>query len=543
MTEPAAQRLRIDPARLRWRPPRAWTKAADPGDVPPALLGQDALLAELTLLASTRGTLLVLIPDGLDWVGPVASALRRQLQPVHPAIPATEDTLRGVGEPGLLARANAGAVVLDARDLLANDGAWAALEEGLRARRSTQVRNDDPVPDHATRFCAVLLATEGSWSKLKERAPMASTLFRRILSVASDLPRSAAGASALLGQLAARGGLDGVPPGTAAWLLEEAAGRVRRDRLSLDVDALRDVVLEARVARPEGPLERRHLRAAAGRIATRRGLGERAHRDRFVHGRLRVVTRGAEVGVVNGLMVYGASKWPYAVPGRITARTAVGREGVINVERDAKFSGRSYDKGVLQLHAFLRGTFAQASPLAVVAGITFEQSYGKVDGDSATLAEAIALLSDLSGLPATQTIAVTGGINPRGEVLPVGSVTRKAVGWWETCREAGLTGDQGVLLPLRSADDLQLPEELVADVVAGRFHVWEVDHLDDALELVLGRPAGRRDKGFARGSVYALAGRRLDQMAARLYPKRKAPAKAAEGDASAKAAKAATETR
>lgn len=288
----------------------------------------------------------------------------------------------------------------------------------------------------------------------------------------------------------------------------------------MDVERLRDIVFEARLARPAADLERRHLRAAARRIEQRRSVGEQAHRARLARGQVRVLTEGAQVGVVNGLMVYGAGKLPYAVPGRITARTAVGREGIVNVEREAKFSGRSFDKGVFQLHAFLRGTFAQASPLSLVAGLTFEQSYGKVDGDSATLAETLAVLSDLSQLPARQDIAITGGLNPRGEVLPVGSVTRKAIGWWRTCRDRGLTGDQGFALPLRSTPDLQLPEELLADVSAGRFAVWEIDHLDDAVELLLGRPAGRRERGFARGSVYALVARRLDQMAARLYPKR-----------------------
>jgi predicted ATP-dependent protease len=524
LTAPDTSAFEVPPDRLRWRPPRAWTHATSEPGWPAALLGQDGLKAELALLVATRGHIAVVVPESVDWTGPIGHALRSRSEgPVIVSAPATVESLRGVEGPGDLAKAHGGILVLDARDLLANEGALPALAEGLRGRISTQVRDEGTAPAHPARFAMVLLATDSALGKLREKDAMVSALFRRTVAVPSDLPRSAEGAGALLGRLAARGGLDGVPPGTAAWLLEEAAAEARRDRLALDIEPLRDIVFEARLARPEGDLERRHLRAAAERIRERRGYGESQHRARLARGQLRVVTEGSLVGVINGLMVYGAGKGPYAVPGRITARTAVGREGVVNIEREAKFSGRSYDKGVLQLHAFLRGTFAQGSPLSVVAGLTFEQSYGKVDGDSATLAKALAVLSDLSRLPARQDIAVTGGINPRGEVLPVGSVTKKAIGWWRTCVDRGLTGEQGFVLPMRSAPDLQLPEALVADVKAGRFTIWQVDHLDEAVGLLLGRTAGRLDKGFARGSVYALVARRLEQMSARLYPKRSKP--------------------
>ena len=524
MTDSPSDRLLVPVDRLRWRPPRAWAQPRLSPPWPPALLGQEGLRSELALLQATRGNVAVVVPDSVDWAGAIGHALKvgqdEDGPPVVVAAPATEETLRGHGAPGLLARAHGGVLVLDARDLLTDEGAWPALSEALRSRRSTQVREEGPPADHPARFAAVLVATDTSLVKLREKDPLSAALFRRTLTIPSDLPRTLAGAGALLGHLAARGGLVGVPPNTAAWLLEEAATEARRDRLSMDVERLRDIVFEARLARPEGDLERRHLRAAARRIEERRSVAEQAHRARLARGQVRVRTEGAEVGVVNGLMVYGAGKAPYAIPGRITARTAVGREGIVNVEREAKFSGRSFDKGVFQLHAFLRGTFAQASPLSLVAGLTFEQSYGKVDGDSATLAETIAVLSDLSRLPVRQDIAVSGGLNPRGEVLPVGSVTRKAIGWWRTCQDRGLTGDQGLALPMRSAPDLQLPEGLLADVSAGRFAVWQVDHLDEAVELLFGRPAGRQKKGFARGSVYALVARRLDQMAARLYPRR-----------------------
>ena len=149
-----------------------------------------------------------------------------------------------------------------------------------------------------------------------------------------------------------------------------------------------------------------------------------------------------------------------------------------------------------------------------------------MDGDSATLAQAVAILSDLARLPARQDLAITGSINARGEVLTVGSVSLKAVGWWRTCVDQGLCGTQGLVLPAANAPDLQLPEAMLRDVRAGRFHVYTVEHLEELLPLMLGRPTGRRADGkFAGDSVFGRAMRRLDRMAHRLHPARREPPK------------------
>ena len=220
-------------------------------------------------------------------------------------------------------------------------------------------------------------------------------------------------------------------------------------------------------------------------------------------------------------MVYGQARQAYAMPGRITARVAVGRQGLINVEREAKYSGRSFDKGVYQLAGLLRGLFATRSPLGLVASLVFEQSYGRVDGDSATLAEALALFSCLSDLPCRQDVAVSGAITQRGDVLPIGSASLKVRGWWLTCRTEGLTGAQGVVLPAASVGDLHLSGDLARDIRDGRFQVWAASTLEDAILVILGKPAGLRPgKAFAQGSVYARTARRLQQMSERLHPPR-----------------------
>ena len=217
------------------------------------------------------------------------------------------------------------------------------------------------------------------------------------------------------------------------------------------------------------------------------------------------------------------------MPGRITASIAVGREGLINVERESKYSGRSFDKGVFQLAGLLRSLFAQSSPLGLAATLTFEQSYGRVDGDSATLAEAIAVLSSAAQLPCRQDVAVSGSINTRGDVQPVGSSSLKVEGWYRTCLDRGLTGTQGVVLPRANLPDLQVSEEVAAAITEGRFQLWAVDSVDDAVEIVLGRPAGKRPgKPYLAGSVYGRAGRTMRRMSERLYPPRKTAAKKAD---------------
>ena len=185
-------------------------------------------------------------------------------------------------------------------------------------------------------------------------------------------------------------------------------------------------------------------------------------------------------------------------------------------------SGRSFDKGIFMLTGFLRSLYARKSPLGIVASLAFEQSYGKVDGDSATLAEALAIFSELSDLPCRQDIAVTGAVNQRGELMPVGSVNLKVNGWYQSCKQRGLTGTQGILFPKSNIGDLQLDSEVLAAVQRGEFHLYGAATVDDAVEVILGRPFGRVAPGkpFIPGSVYRLTAGRMKAMSERLYPPR-----------------------
>jgi predicted ATP-dependent protease len=201
---------------------------------------------------------------------------------------------------------------------------------------------------------------------------------------------------------------------------------------------------------------------------------------------------------------------------RITARTAVGREGVINIEREAEMSGPSYNKGMLILTGYLNGTYAQDKPLAMTASVTFEQSYSGVDGDSASSTEIYAILSSLSGVPLRQDIAVTGSVNQLGEIQPVGGINQKIEGFFYTCRAQGLTGTQGVIIPQQNRKDLMLRPEVVEAVRKKKFRVYAISTIDEGLEILTGLEAGRKTKaGFEEGSIHARVDERLRDFAHR----------------------------
>jgi predicted ATP-dependent protease len=228
-----------------------------------------------------------------------------------------------------------------------------------------------------------------------------------------------------------------------------------------------------------------------------------------------VQTSGRRVGQVNGLAVYDFGDHRFGNVARITATAGGGQSGIVNVERLAELSGSSHDKGVMILSGYLRETFGYERPLAFTASLVFEQSYGGVDGDSATCAEVFALLSAISRVPLRQDLAVTGSMNQHGDVQAVGGVNDKIEGFFDVCAERGLTGTQGVLIPHANARDLMLREDVVAACAAGKFAIYAIDRIEQGVELLTGRPAGfvRAHGRFKKGSVYEAVERRLAKLA------------------------------
>jgi predicted ATP-dependent protease len=231
-------------------------------------------------------------------------------------------------------------------------------------------------------------------------------------------------------------------------------------------------------------------------------------------GMLFIETTGQVVGQMNGLSVYSLGDHTFGRPSRITATISLGKEGVVAIDREVQLAGSIHNKGVLILAGYLKSRFAQNKPLTLSASLTFEQSYGMVEGDSASMAELMTLLSALADAPLAQNLAMTGSVSQRGEAQPIGGVKWKIEGFYKVCKARGLDGSHGVIIPKANVQDLMLEKEVVEAVNAGKFHVWAVGHADEAIELLTGLPAGQRrpDGTFEPDTVNAKVDQKLQDM-------------------------------
>jgi predicted ATP-dependent protease len=281
---------------------------------------------------------------------------------------------------------------------------------------------------------------------------------------------------------------------------------------------LSDLIREAGFwAKKEGRafVTRTDVEAAVAHKRYRSNLPEQWIQDELREGTLIVDLDGEVVGQVNGLSVYQLGDYSFGRPSRITARTFVGTKGVIDIQREAELAGHIHSKGVMTLAGYLAGKFAGDHPFALSATLTFEQTYSEVEGDSAAVAELVAILSSLADVPVRQYLAVTGSVNQLGEVQPIGSVNEKIEGFFESCKKRGLTGKQGVIIPTRNTKHLALRRDVVEAVEAGSFTIYAVNDVEEAVELLTGLPAGVRglEGEFLSDTVYGRAAQRLLEMA------------------------------
>jgi len=289
-----------------------------------------------------------------------------------------------------------------------------------------------------------------------------------------------------------------------------------RQRLSARFELVDDVIAEA-VRLPglpsSGIVTARLVRTAIAARRRRNARVEDRLQDSIRRGTVTIDVTGDVIGQVNALTVRDLGDHEFGTPARVTARASIGRRGIVNIERDTELGGPIQQKGAMVLHGFLAGHFARRIPLSFTCSITFEQSYGGVEGDSASLAELIATLSDLAGTPIRQSLAITGSVDQRGRAQAIGGAHRKIEGFFRTCREAGeLTGEQGAIIPFANESNLVLDEEVTDAVAAGRFHIWSVTDVDEALELMTGVPAGvPDDQGrYPADSVYGRVAAQLE---------------------------------
>ncbi len=304
-----------------------------------------------------------------------------------------------------------------------------------------------------------------------------------------------------------------------AALIEDGVRKAgRRNKVTARFVDLADLARESCYAARqmgETPVTGEHVRKATESKIERHNLYETKLREIIEEGTLLVDTSGSRVGQVNGLSVLEIGGYMFGKPVRITATAALGKTGLINVEREANLSGRLHDKGMQIIAGYLRRVFAQEQPLSLSASVCFEQSYSGVDGDSASSTEIYALLSALSNLPIRQDIAVTGSVNQQGDIQPIGGVNQKIEGFYDVCMLRGLTGTQGVIIPAANVEDLMLREDVIAAVTAGKFHILPVTKIEEGIEILTGVSAGSRDASgkFQPGTVLALTNDRLHQMA------------------------------
>ncbi|RMH32500.1 MAG: ATP-binding protein [Nitrospirae bacterium] len=292
----------------------------------------------------------------------------------------------------------------------------------------------------------------------------------------------------------------------------------RRDRVTLRMNWIKDLVREAAYwAKQDGRtvVTASDVERAIAKKQRRENLLEEWIQNEIKEGTLMVDLDGETVGQVNGLSVHQLGDYAFGRPCRITARTFVGNKGVIDIQREAELAGHIHSKGVMTLAGYLAGKFAGDQPFALSATLTFEQTYSEVEGDSAAVAELIAILSSLADVPVRQSLAVTGSVNQLGEVQPVGGVNEKIEGFFESCKQRGLTGRQGVVIPSRNIKNLALSREVVEAVAGEKFAVYGVTDVEEALELLTGLPAGERgaDGKFPPETIYGRAVRRLAEMA------------------------------
>jgi predicted ATP-dependent protease len=412
---------------------------------------------------------------------------------------------------GALLRADGGFLVLHALDLLQEPGAFDAVKRTLATRQLEigasaagalfglpRLAEPDPIPVDVK----VVLVGERSLHDLLWRVdPDFRKLFGIRADFAGDMPFGDAALERYACVVAGLARDEGLPHATAAAvgaLVEDGIRRAgRRNRVSARFSEAAALLRQSAVlARGRGAdvVERSDVDEATARRQRREGLVEERMEDLLEEGVVLVSTAGTAVGRVNGLSVYDLGYHAFGKPTRITASAAPGQAGIINVEREARLSGSVYDKGVLIISGYLRRRYADTGPLTLTASLAFEQSYAGVDGDSASIAEVVALLSELSGLPADGALAITGSISQHGDVQPVGGVNEKLEGFWRLCAAGGLTGAQGVVLPRQNVLDLMLARELCADVAAGRFAIRAVERVEDALEIALDAPIAEIDR-------------------------------------------------
>ncbi len=435
-------------------------------------------------------------------------------------------------KPGLLHQANGGYIIFQAKDILANGLCYEALKKALKIKELS-IENmaeqrggmllvalkPEPIPLDLkvllignSNIYHTLLSMDEDFRKLfkikvefEEDAPKTTENIERL----SNFVRSFCTQEELLD-------LDKEAMAKLVEVTSKMAGD--KEKLSTQFSEIGEIVGEASV------WAKKDKQKIITKDYIQKALNERIDRIKKYDTRylqmikdeaLLIDTDGFEVGQINGLTVITIGDYSFGKPARITASTYMGKEGIINIEREVDMSGSSHSKGVLILTGYLGDQFAQDIPLSLTANICFEQLYGGVDGDSASSTEAYAILSSLSEMPINQSIAVTGSINQKGYIQPIGGVNEKIEGFYQICKLKGFNGEQGVIIPKQNVRNLYLDDEIIDAVKKGKFHIYAISTIDEGIEILTGVPAGKKDRNgnFPLGTVNYLVHEKLKKFA------------------------------
>ncbi len=435
-------------------------------------------------------------------------------------------------KPGLLQQANGGYIIFQAKDLLANGACYEALKKALRIKEigienHAEQRNSmvlislkpEPIP---LNLKVILIGNSNIYQTLLSM----DSDFRKLFKIKVEFEETAEINDENLNKLAQiihgfceHQELPGLDKNAMARLVEYSSKLAgSHSKVSTRFDDLMQVVGEAatwaKLSKSKVVTEKYINKALAERIERVKKYDEK-YLEMIKENTLLIDTSGYKVGQLNGLTVMSIGNYTFGKPAKITVNTYTGKSGIVNIEREVEISGPSHSKGVLILTGYLGEMFAQDMPLCLTASICFEQLYNGVDGDSASSTELYGLLSSLSGIPINQSIAVTGSVNQKGQIQPIGGVNEKIEGYFQVCKVRGLDGSHGVMIPVQNVDNLQLSDEVIDAVKNKKFHVYAISTIEEGIEVLTGVPAGKRDKDghFPAGTVNRLVYEKLKKYA------------------------------
>ena len=430
---------------------------------------------------------------------------------------------------GLIHKANGGYIVLQIRDLLTNPVIWDSFKRVLRTKliyvdtlKDYQMNTvaiaslkPEPIP---VNIKVILVGPSNIYYQLLNCDEDFKKLFKVKVEFDEEAPRTDANMfkiAQFIHNFCEKEKAPHFNSGAVAEVIEYCSRMVEnQNKLSTQLNEITELLGEACTwAKMEGAktVTSAYVKKAVAERIERINKYDQRLIEMIQNGTIMIDTDGQRVGQINGLSVMNIGDYSFGKPAKITANTYVGKSGIVNVEREVELSGTSHSKGVMILSAYIGEKFAQERPLSLSASLCFEQMYNGVDGDSASSTELYAILSSLSGLPIKQNIAVTGSVNQKGEIQPIGGVTDKIEGFFSICKLRGLTGEQGVMIPHQNIKNLNLNDDVIKAVKEGMFHIYAIKNVDEGIELLTGVPAGKKNKNneYTVGTVNYLVNEKL----------------------------------